>query len=265
MKDPTRRFSSRVEDYVHYRPHYPPEIIAVLREECGLGETSVVADIGSGTGFLSELFLGNGNQVYAVEPNADMRAAGERLYGARRNFRSVNATAESTTLAVGSIDFVTCGQAFHWFDRGKARLEFSRILVPRGWVVLVWNERRTDATPFLREYEDLILKYSADYHLVHHGRISGEVLREFFGPDGYRMRTFPNLQMLSLNGVKGRLLSSSYMPEADDPSWGSLLWELEAIVHRHGVDGLVRFEYDTRMYYGQMPDFRAVAFMADFS
>ena len=149
MSDSTRRFSSRVDNYVKYRPSYPPEVVELLAAECGLTPGALVADIGAGTGLLAELFLQNGYRVLGVEPNREMRQAGERLLGDYPHFTSIDGTAEVTTLADKSVDIITAGQAFHWFDREKARAEFARILRPGGWVALVWNERRVDATPFL--------------------------------------------------------------------------------------------------------------------
>src|SRR5581483_9144642 len=155
----TQRFSSRVDNYIRYRPGYPAEILALLKRECALKKESVIADIGSGTGLLSRMFLENGNVVYGVEPNSEMRKAGERLLASYSQFHSIAGTAESTTLPVRRVDFVTAAQAAHWFDRKKARAEFIRILKPGGWLVLVWNERCID-TPFLRDYEQLLLTYA---------------------------------------------------------------------------------------------------------
>ena len=140
--DATERFSNRVQDYARYRPHYPAAVIGSLQTNCQLLKTSVIADVGSGTGILTELFLRHGNPVLAVEPNRQMREAGERLLEGYPRFQSVAGRAEATTLPEQSVDFVTAGQAFHWFDRNKAKAEFSRILKAGGWVVLAWNERR---------------------------------------------------------------------------------------------------------------------------
>ena len=121
--DPTRRFSNRVDDYVRYRPHYPPGVLDRLREGIALTPRTVIADVGSGTGISTELFLQNGNTVFAIEPNPEMRAAAERLLGGRPNFHSVRGTAEATTLPDGSVDCVVAAQAFHWFDPEKTRVE----------------------------------------------------------------------------------------------------------------------------------------------
>jgi SAM-dependent methyltransferase len=252
MSDSTRRFSSRVEDYVRYRPGYPEELISLLREECGLTSESVVADVGSGTGILSEMFLRNGNPVFGVEPNREMREAGERLLVAYPGFMSVAGTAEVTTLPNSSVDFVTAGQAFHWFDPDRAREEWLRILRPGGWAVIVWNDRRSEGTPFLEGYEALLLRYGTDYERVTHRQFDEERLRAFFGQGGCEERVFGNEQVFDFEGARGRLLSSSYTPEAGHPDYEPMLEELKRIFDAHQEDGKVRVEYDTRVYFGQL-------------
>ena len=186
MLDPTKRFTNRVENYLRYRPRYPPEIIPLLEKECGLTRNSVIADIGSGTGLLTELFLQNGNRVLGLEPNGEMRAAGERLLAKYANFTSLDATAENTTLADGSIDFVTAGQAFHWFNREKTRAEFARILRSNGWVVIVWNGYRPERTPLLKGYHEVLLRYGTDYRDVRR-EIEDTRVHRFFPSGGYRL------------------------------------------------------------------------------
>jgi SAM-dependent methyltransferase len=253
--DPTKRFSSRVENYAKYRPTYPRAVLDLLVAECGLTGDSVVADVGSGTGLLSELFLKNGNRVFGIEPNREMREAGERLLKDYARFTSVAATAESTTLGDGSVDFVTAGQAFHWFERGRARAEFARILKPEGWVVLVWNERGTDATPFLASYERLLLAYGTDYEAVTHKKIDAGVIGAFFEPGAFEFEVFENRQVFNLDALRGRLLSSSFVPERGQPDHEAMMDELGAIFDAHQENGKVTFEYDTKVYYGQLtPD-----------
>ena len=251
MTDPTLRFSSRVENYIKYRPHYPPAVIATLREECQLTAASLVADIGSGTGLLTELFLQNGNQVFAIEPNPEMRAAGERLLRNYPGFHSVAGRAEATSLAEHSVDFVVAGQAFHWFDRQKAQNEFFRILKPTGWVMLVWNNRETGATPFLMAYEQLLQRYATDYVQVNHKQVDEAALADFYGVHGFKSKTFSHRQEFDYLGLQGRLLSSSYTPEAGHPNYEAMLVELSKAFQAHELNGRVRFEYRTKMYYGQ--------------
>lgn len=252
MTDPTRRFSDRVDAYVRYRPSYPAAVLEILRARCGLTPASIVADIGSGTGLLTEPFLKHGNPVFAVEPNPEMRAAGERLLAHYPGFVSVPGTAEATTLADHSIDLITAGQAFHWFDRAQARAEFARILRPGGWVALIWNERETETTPFLRDYETLLQTYATDYAQVDHRQIDDTVLADFFHPHPMTVETLQNRQDFDLDGVRGRLLSSSYAPAAGHPNHEPMLAELARLFAAHAVDGRVAFTYTTKVYLGRL-------------
>lgn len=252
MTDPTTRFSSRVENYVKYRPGYPALVLETLREECGLTQASIIADIGSGTGLLTELFLRNGNHVFGVEPNDEMRTAGEALMRSYAGFTSVAGRAEATGLPDHSVDFVTAGQAFHWFDRGAARTEFARVLRPAGWAALVWNERETGATPFLTAYEALLERFATDYAQVDHRNVDSVALEEFFGAGGLQTRSFAYTQEFDLAGVQGRLLSSSYAPEAGHPAHTPMLAELKRIYGLYAVNDRVDFRYITRLYYGRL-------------
>ena len=244
------RFSNRVENYVRYRPGYPAEIVTLLRDECGLTKNTVIADIGSGTGKLAELFLKTNCHVFGVEPNKEMREAGERMD--YPNFTSVNASAEETTLPARSIDFVTAGQAFHWFNQDRCRAEFVRILKPSGWVVIIWNDRQNDTTPFLEAYEKLLEQYGTDYAHAHHRRSDKpEVIRAFYGAEP-RFKSFRNVQQFDFEGLKGRLLSSSYAPVESQPKYDEMLAELKRIFETHQQNEIVAFEYDTHVYYGRL-------------
>jgi ubiquinone/menaquinone biosynthesis C-methylase UbiE len=251
VTDPTQRFSSRVENYVRYRPGYPPEVLELLKSECGLRPDSVVADIASGTGILTRMLLANGNRVFGVEPNSAMRRAGEELLAQYPCFTSIAGSAEATTLVDQSVDFVTAAQSAHWFDREKARREFVRILKLGGWVALLWNERRTDSTPFLRYYEKLLLTYGTDYQDVRHEHTT-EAIAAFFAPSPFQARMFENRQEFDYPALQGRLLSSSYTPQPDDPNHAPMLRELHRLFDTHQVNGRVTFEYYTRVYYGRL-------------
>jgi SAM-dependent methyltransferase len=247
----TTRFSDRVENYVLYRPGYPREALESLKSECGLASSDLIADIASGTGFWTRLLLENGNRVYGVEPNADMRAAGERFLAEFPRFTSVAGTAEATTLPDHSLDFITAAQAGHWFDREKARQEFLRILKPGSWLVLLWNERLTDSSLFLRDYERLLLEYGTDYQDIRHERTTAEV-NQFFDPAPYQERTFDMRQEFDYAGVEGRLLSSSYAPGPEHTKHTAMLRELKRIFEAHAVAGRAAFEYKTRVFFGRL-------------
>lgn len=250
MADSTQRFSRRVEDYLRYRPRYPKPVLDYLKSENGLSASSVIADIGSGTGFFSELFLEAGHRVIGIEPNEEMRRVAEQRLRSFENFKSVSGTAETTSLTGASVDFVTAAQAFHWFDRRRCAQEFRRILRPGGWVVLVWNDRQTDSTPFLSGYERLLREYGTDYAEVDHKKITGAVLRDFFGGDPV-LRRFPHHQHLDLTSLKGRLRSASYLPDQGQPRYDQMMRAAEELFRTHQRTGRVMLEYDALVYVGR--------------
>lgn len=249
-KNVLTRFPDRVAEYVKYRPGYPLEVLDTLRSLCALNQKSVIADIGSGPGNLARLFCEAGNEVFAVEPNAQMRDAGQQLLGTFPRYHSIAGTAEETQLDSGSVDFVTAAQAFHWFDWPRARVEFQRILRPMGWVVLIWNERRTDSSPFLRDYESLLLEYGSDYKEVRHENSYANIEKFFAGR--YQRAFFENHQILDFDGLRGRLLSSSYVPAADHPRREPMLRDLQHLFEQDQRKGRVDLEYEVRMYFGQL-------------
>jgi SAM-dependent methyltransferase len=250
--DPKQRFSNRVADYVRYRPGYPREVLDLLREECDLKPDSVIADIGSGTGILTQLFLENGNLVLGVEPNVEMRQAGEDFLRAYPRFRSVAASAEFTTLPDASVDLVVAGQAFHWFEPCAARTEFARILRPGGPVVVIWNERMKDTSPFLREYEAFLRTFGTDYDKVSERYPQVQSMEDFFGPGAMTKRSFANAQVFDFDGLRGRLLSSSYSPPKGHAKHEPMLAALLPLFDAHAENGRVRFDYETHVYYGHI-------------
>jgi SAM-dependent methyltransferase len=253
LPEPTGRFSDRVEDYVRYRPGYPPQILSVLAEETGFSKNTVVADIGSGTGKLALLFLENGNVVYGVEPNDEMRQAGEELLARYERFHSLKGTAETTGLPDSSVDMITAGQAFHWFDIPRARDEFQRVLKPGGTVVLVWNQWSADLSPFLNDYQELLGAFSLDANRVRHSapQVAADI-ESFFGPERRSLVTLDNGQLFDFQGLKGRLLSSSYAPLPGHPSHEPMMARLREIFEKHQQNGTIDFLYKTHIYYGKI-------------
>lgn len=252
MLDPTKRFSNRVQNYLKYRPTYPSAIIPLLESKCGLTSDSVIAEPGSGTGLLTKLFLQNGNRVFGVEPNAEMRAAGEKELANCPKFSSVNATAEATTLTDHSVDFVVAGQAFHWFDRERARAEFGRILKPAGWVVLIWNSFRVESSPLMTAYQELVLRHGTDYVEVSR-ELDHSDIESFFAPGSCQTAPFNFQQTFDYQGLEGRLLSSSFVPQPNHPNYERMLRDLRDIFDANQKDGRVAFEYETEVFYGRLP------------
>jgi SAM-dependent methyltransferase len=252
------RFSSRVDDYLKYRPHYPNAVIDALRDRTMLRPSHIVADVGSGTGFSSELFLENGNFVYGIEPNKPMREAGEKYLSTYKNFRSIDATAEATTLEDRSVDYIVAGQAFHWFNFERAYEEFKRILKPGGWLVILWNDRETDTTPFLIDYEALLQEFGTDYNEINHRNIDSKKVQAFFQASPPMLGAavsemdFENVQTLDYEGAEGRLLSSSYVPNVEDPLYEPMLRQLRELLDKHAEGGRVEMRYRTLLYFGQL-------------
>jgi SAM-dependent methyltransferase len=247
----TERFSNRVENYTRYRPSYPQAAIELLAARCRLSPTAVVADIGSGTGILTAQLLASGARAIGVEPNDGMRAAAEARLGFDARFRSVAGTAEATTLASDSVDLWVAGQAFHWFDVPQARLEALRVLLPGGCGALLWNERPTQVSAFLADYEALLERYAPEYATITASRADEASMREFLG-GAMELATFPNQQILDFEGLKGRLMSSSYAPEPGHPAHEPLIAGLETLFRHHQRDGEIVFPYRTLVYFAQM-------------
>ncbi len=251
MSDTIERFSNRVDNYAKYRPDYPSQILELLRRKCGLTRESIIADIGCGTGISSRMFLENGGRVFGVEPNTAMREAAIKYLEQFPWFIPVAGTAEATTLADASVDIVVAAQAFHWFDPDKTRTEFKRILKPGGFVVLIWNERQLDTTPFLAEYEAFLLKYATDYTKVRHENTDAESLKHFFEKEP-SYAVFQNEQTFDLNELKGRMLSSSYMPDEESAVYTAMIDELKTLFAKHNESGKIKVLYDTNIYYSQV-------------
>jgi len=249
VSDPPRRFSERAGNYARHRPGYPPDAVEVLSREAHLEPGGVVADVGSGTGILTQALVAAGYRVFAVEPNDAMREAAERALGGRRGFASVSGRAEATGLASRSVDAVVAAQAFHWFDPALAREEFERILRPGGVILLVWNVRRSDASPLMRGYHDIVRRFAIDpVGLTRHD--DRETIAAFFGPSGFRERVFPHADELDRAALLGRASSASYLPGDGHPHRGAMLAELDSLFDACEEDGGVRFEFDTHVYFG---------------
>jgi ubiquinone/menaquinone biosynthesis C-methylase UbiE len=208
-----------------------------------------VADLGSGTGIFAELLLQNGNTVFGIEPNDDMRTIAETNLHSYRKFKSIKGSAESTTLPSVSVDFITAAQSFHWFDQTSARTEFRRILRKPGWVVLVWNTRRK-STPFLRAYDRLVRGRASEGRRASHEDLPQTVFSNFLGK--HLTVKLPNSQECDEEALKGRVMSASYSPLPGDPLHQELLDSLTQLFNRYQVNGRVTFEYDTEVYAGQL-------------
>jgi len=249
--DPKLRFSNRVADYVRYRPSYPSALIDLLRGECGLRPDQAVADVGSGTGLLSKLFLENGNRVLGIEPNEEMRRAGEEYLAAYKSFSSVRGSSEATTLADSSVDFITAAQAFHWFEPIATRREFLRILKPNGWVVAVWNFRERE-TRFGKAYEDILVRYGTDYTRVRKSYPESHDMHGFFLGGEVLQRALPGERLLDWDELAGLLRSASYIPQEGHVNFAPMMAALRELFDANQESGSVRMDYTTQIYFGRL-------------
>ncbi|MGY3884711.1 class I SAM-dependent methyltransferase [Aeromonas aquatica] len=247
--DSTQRFSVRVEAYVKYRPGYPTAMLDFLVRELGMGPHAVVADIGAGTGILTALLAPRVSKLWAVEPNAEMRGAAVRLLAGADHIHWLSGSAEQTGVPTGALDLVTVAQAFHWFDRTAFKAECRRLLKPGGRVALIWNDRLTD-TEFLQAYEAGLRAYSGDYEEVNHRNLGEADFDAFF--EEYRLDRFDNCQLFDLDGVLGRLNSSSYAPVIGTPAYERLTALIRREFERCAVNGQIAFNYQTLVYSGRV-------------
>lgn len=250
--DATTRFSNRVANYVRFRPGYPPAVAQLLAGEAALTSDSLIADIGSGTGLLSRTFLDAGYTVIGIEPNREMREAGDTLLAEYPRFQSRDGQAEVTTLPGHSVDLAVAGQAFHWFDVPKARAEWVRILKPGAIAALIWNERHIESA-FMRDTEALIDIYAAEMDGDGAIREAGRSrIPSFFAPSICHLAEFPNSQQFGWEGLLGRIASCSFLPNEGHPDFERMTADLHQIFERHQRGGKVTFDYLTRVYRGRL-------------
>ncbi|MEO1435349.1 MAG: class I SAM-dependent methyltransferase [Bacteroidota bacterium] len=252
--DSTKRFSDRVQDYIRYRPEYPAKVISYLQERNLLLPGDAVADLGSGTGKSSIIFLQKGIKTFGIEPNEAMRFAAEDLLSSFSHFESIDGTAEQTTLPDHSIKLAVAGQAFHWFDIPKARREVQRILQPNGYALLLYNIRADDASGFMKDYHQFLLDYSTDYRLINKRKVDPIAYQAFFGHAHYESAQFPNQQVFDLEGLKGRYFSCSYALPDNHPNFVEALEKLEVLFDQYQKNGQLEMIYRTEIFWGHLKD-----------
>lgn len=247
----TSRFSNRVDDYVKYRPDYPAAMLGFLQDNYKLNKDNIIADIGSGTGISSLYFLKSGYEVIGVEPNPEMREKSVELLTAFPLFKAVDGSAEHTALEDDAIDVIISGQAFHWFDVIETKKEFRRILKQGGLLVLFWNERLL-SSGFEKEYDALIVKHAIDYVKVDHRRIDRESIQSFYAPEPFELKEFSNYQIFDFEGLRGRLLSSSYMPQKGDAGYEAMVADLKQLYDKYQQQDTITINYTTKVYVGKL-------------
>lgn len=248
--DSISRFSGRAEHYEAARPAYAHALLQRLDQDCHL-PTAAIADVGSGTGKLSRQLLEQGSQVFGVEPNQDMRQAAERSLAAFPRFRSVNGTAEHTTLDSGSVDLVTAAQAFHWFQPDAFLQECRRILRPGGSVALIWNLRDMGA-PVNQAWADLCRRYCPDFQGFTNGLTPNDPHIRGFFPGECRYCAFPHPLYYDWEGFLRRCLSSSFSLREGDGKFLAYQDELAALFQKFARQGVLELPNETVAYLGSV-------------
>ncbi len=233
------RFSGRAETYSRYRLRYPAAIVLDrINRWCGLQPHWLIADIGAGTGMLSEVFLSNGNPVIAIEPNEEMRASCNELLALWPQLEVRDGTAEATGLPAHSVSIVSAGRAFHWFDVLRALTEFRRILQPRGWLVLVSLGRAKDDTPQYRDFEALLTSSSTDYTYVRAGYRVHDNLDGVFLANRHSEQ-IPLEQTLTWEDFLGQTMSLSVVPQPSDPRFPTFTHQLRDYFQTYAANNLL--------------------------
>ena len=252
MKD-YKRFDNKAKVYEKYRPNYPKESINIIMSSCGVPsiENYIIADIGSGTGKFSKLLLDNGCIVYGIEPNDNMRKLAEVKFSNYKNFKSINATSESTRLQDNSIDLIICAQSFHYFNNNETKEEFKRILKANGKVILLWNfHAREDY--FIQDYEKLVYKYHSKKlePTFAQDKMSEEVFKNLFST--YDIFSIPNTQIFDLDGLWNRIISSNHSPIPEEKEYLELKTQITQLFNKHQVDGKITFPHHTKIIIGNL-------------
>lgn len=248
----TKRFGNRVENYAKYRPSYPNEILESINEKMQKKSDYIIADIGSGTGIFSKLLLKTEKIVFGIEPNFEMREYAENYFVENKKFISINGTAENTGLKENSVDLITVAQAFHWFEVEPTKKEFIRIAKDDAYLMLIWNDRKIEKSGFSYEYEEMLKKECSEYSEVSHKNIIDKDIEEFYSPNKVEKIVFSNSQIFNYEELKGRLMSSSYVPVDNKEKMDRILKNLADIFERNSQEGKVKFEYNTTVYMGKI-------------
>lgn len=249
---PADRFSNRADAYTRGRPSYPPAIVERLERAGALRAGSTIVDLGVGTGLSAEPFLQRGHAVIGVEPNGDMRTAGDRYLSEFASYRSVAGAAEQTSLPAAVADLVIAGQAFHWFDASRVAIEARRLLKPNGWAALIWNDRQSSGSAFLAGYEALLRTHGIDYTKVLHRHVDQAAIARFFAPAQAEVETFDNPRALDRDDLVALAGSASYLPAAGDPRHHALMHALNLLFESHAQGGTVQMMYRTRMHHARI-------------
>jgi len=241
-----------VHAYDAHRPSYPAATLAELADLGALTPSTVVADVGSGTGIFAEVLLHHGHRVFGVEPSHELSAVADVRLAGHLGFTNVLGSAEHTSLDDRCVDLVTAASALHWFDADEARTEFSRILRKPGWTAALWNFRTTGDSAFGEAFDRLWRDVLGPPPAAGREEIEAAVAPEFFNGRTFERYSFANPLLCNEEHLVGLTASSSHAPPRDDPGWHDIEQHMRHLHQIHQRDGLVQVPYETIMYCGRL-------------
>jgi len=242
--DSKELFTSKSKIYDAYRPKYSEQFIDSIIENYPLSHLAKIADIGAGTGILTQQLLRIGCEIFAIEPNKEMREIAENKFLNEKKCHVINGSAEKTTLNDNSMDLIIVAQAFHWFEIESFRKEFQRIS-KRNKAILVWNTKKT-SQPYLAELEEVNQKYCKEFKGFS-GGIEIDQISSFFDNHYIRKEFENNLRMKKHNFVNG-ILTGSYTPDKEDKDYEAYVQKIEEIFEKYCINGELIIENDTIAY-----------------
>ena len=257
MRQRSRSFDAWALDYDTFRPTYPQSLFDHIAARLQLPADARVADLGAGTGKAARQMARRGWHVIAVEPGEGMldvlRARAEQE-GLAIDARL--ASAEDTGLPDASVDLVTAGQAFHWFDKVRAVPEMARIVKPGRGVAVFWNGRADDRSKLLAAYTDLMARYLPEEHVDR--RVPGRESRApaelaeggYFDIDD-RVELRHERQMSADEFVGYAFTASQTRLFVDADARERLEADMRALMRAHFGEGLILVPYDCDLYVGQ--------------
>ena len=234
-------FAAGADEYDRGRPSYAPAAIEWLAARTGIGANAKIVDLAAGTGKLTEALVATAARVIAVEPVAEMRA---KLVQRLPAVEALDGAAEAIPLGDGSADLVAVGQAFHWFRAEEALAEIARVLVPGGWLALLWNTRDL-AYPLQKAIDDL-LRPHREATPVARARAWREDLEasQLFGLlEGHEVA---NVHLVTRDGLRDRVASTSFVAAMDERQREQLLQRVLALVE--GEPEPFPFPYVTEVF-----------------
>lgn len=243
-------FTDRAENYLKGRPEYPAEFIEYLYNELGISKNDSIADIGSGTGKMSKLFLEKGNKVFCVEPNIDMRSLSNELLNHYKHYVSIAKPAEDTGIKSNVVDYIVCGNSYDYFDRNLAKPEFKRILKKTGKVIVTYYGQQNEKVS--EEIEELNSKYGLKqtYTIPQKNRDFSDI----FTKDKFIEKIFEHKFSESYEDFIAGCLSSSHAPKPNTENYNLYCDGLKKIFNNNKTNEKLELTFRLKCLIGNVDD-----------